>query len=121
VFSSNPGLCLVHQQDCVRGSPGLFATINFMITIVGNDMRRGGEKIGWIEENDLYNEDGKKVGYWSSNDIYDASGRKFGYIEGNYLYASDGHKFELDDIRKEITGGSLSDLERAAVRLLLGD
>jgi len=92
-----------------------------MIKIEGNDIRRGGEKIGWIEENDMFNEDGKKVGYWSSNDIYDGNGRKLGYIEGNYCYASDGNKFELDDIRKEITGGSLSDLERAAVRLLLGN
>ena len=34
-----------------------------MIKIEGNDIRRGGEKIGWIEENDMFNEDGKKVGY----------------------------------------------------------
>ncbi|MEK7193446.1 MAG: 4-fold beta flower protein [Patescibacteria group bacterium] len=92
-----------------------------MITIIGNDVRRGGAKIGWVRANDVYNEDGKKVGYFSSNDIYDTNNHKLGYIEGNYLYASDGHKIELDDIRKEITGGSLSDLERAAVRLLLGD
>lgn len=92
-----------------------------MIKIIGNDIMRGGEKIGWIRENDLYNEDGQKVGYFSSNDIYDRGNNKLGYIQGNYLYTSEGHKLELDDIRKDIAGGSLPDLARAAIRLLLGN
>lgn len=99
----------------------IFCYTDSMIKIVGNDIMRGGAKIGWIEGNDIYNEDGGKVGYFSSNDIYDAGNRKLGYTEGNYLHTADGHKIELDDIRKGIAGGSLSDLARAAVRLLLGD
>ena len=92
-----------------------------MITIVGNDIRRGSEKIGWIQENDLYDGEGRKVGYFSSNDIYDAHGKKLGYLQGNYVHASDGNQIKLDAIRRDIRGGSLSDLERAAVRRLLGN
>ena len=93
-----------------------------MLKIIENDIMRGTEKIGWISSNDIYNKEGKKLGYFSSNDIYDHDGHKLGYIEGNHLITSDEHKITLDDNRvHHVVGGSISDIERAAIRLLLGD
>lgn len=93
-----------------------------MIKIVGNDMMRGGEKLGYIRENDIYDRMGKKLGYHQENDIYDAHGRKLGYLEGNYLKDASGDGVDsLTEIRRDIQGGTISDLERAAIRLLVGD
>lgn len=93
-----------------------------MIKISGNDIWRGGQKIGWIEGNDIYSSGAGKVGYFQSNDIYRRDGTKVGYIEGNKLYSTtDGRSFRLDDIRNKIRGGSVSDLTRAAIRLLIGE
>jgi hypothetical protein len=92
-----------------------------MIKIYGNDIWRGGQKIGWIVGNDVYNARGDKTGYFQSNDIYRRDGMKIGYIEGNILYSTtDGKSFRLDEIRNTIRGGSISDLARAAIRLLIG-
>lgn len=92
-----------------------------MITIIGNDIKRAGTKIGWLEGNDVLDENGRKLGYYSSNDIYNASGRRIGYTEGAFLVTIDGQKFPLDDIREHVNGGSISDLTRAAILLLIGD
>lgn len=92
-----------------------------MIKIIGNDITRGGEKIGWIEGNDIYDENGTKLGYFMNEDIYSAQGTKLGYIARNSLHANDGETLDLDNMRREITGGSYPDLTRAAIYLLLGD
>ncbi|MEK7195493.1 MAG: 4-fold beta flower protein [Patescibacteria group bacterium] len=92
-----------------------------MIKIIGNDITRNGEKIGWIEENDIYNEDGKKLGYYSDESVFNSEGHKVGYIKGNDIKTMDGYSFDLDDNKEEITGGSFSDIVRAAVKLLIGD
>lgn len=93
-----------------------------MIKISGNDIRRGGEKIGWIQGNDVYNHRGEKAGYFTSNDIYGYDGIKVGYVEGNHIYSTKGGSpIRLDENRRQISGGSASDLTRAAVRLLLGE
>ena len=92
-----------------------------MIEIIGNDIRRGGEKIGFIRDDDLYDDKGHKRGYFSDSagDIFDASGKKIGYLEGNHCVAGD-ERVSLSDIRREIRGGSYGDCARAAVWLLLG-
>lgn len=92
-----------------------------MIKIFGNDLMRGSIKIGWLEGNDILDENGRKLGYYSSNDIYDAGGRRIGYTEGASLVTADGKKFPLDDLRERVSGGSISDLARAAILLLIGD
>ena len=92
-----------------------------MLKIQGNDVMRGGTKVGYVTGNDIYDENGKKAGYFTSNDIYDERSRKRGYIEGNYLYLTEGGKINISENRRMISGGSLSDLARAAVRILLGD
>lgn len=95
----------------------------FMLKIIGRDVWRGDEKIGWVSGNDVYNKEGHKVGYFSRGDghIYDSSMKKIGYIEENHLYMVGRDRIRLDDNRKEVTGGALDDIDRAAVRLLLGD
>ncbi len=93
-----------------------------MIKIAGNDITRGGQKLGYLRENDVYDAHGKKLGYYQENDIYDASGRKLGYLEGNYLKDASGDNVDsLTEVRRDIQGGTISDLERAAIRLLVGD
>lgn len=93
-----------------------------MIKITGNDIKRGGVKLGWIEGNDIRDHLGQKLGYFSSNDIYRANGAKVGFIDGNNLYIVNGPSIRLDDLReRHVNGGNVSDLIRAAVMILVGD
>ncbi len=92
-----------------------------MIKIVDNDIMRNGEKIGYLEGDDIYNHEGKKLGYFAENDIYAVDGRKLAYIEGDFIKTFDGKTIWLKDNRKRVSGGTISDLTRAAIRLLLGD
>lgn len=92
-----------------------------MLKIIDNDIYRGSSKVGYFFENDIYGAEGKKLGYVEDNDIYDANGRKAGFLDGNYIIASDGGKFRIDENRKRVQGGSISDLMRVAIRLLIGD
>ena len=94
-----------------------------MLKIIGNDIKRGGVKLGWIDGNDIRNHEGKKLGYFTSNDVYRADGVKIGFTQGNELYfVNSGRKVHLDDLRQKfVVGGSFSDLARAAVLILIGD
>ncbi|MEK7212087.1 MAG: hypothetical protein AAB686_00220 [Patescibacteria group bacterium] len=92
-----------------------------MIKIVDNDIWRGSSKIGWLENNRVFDEDGIKVGHYQGNDIFDTDGIKVGYIMNNRLESNDGKSFPLDDIRNKIAGSSAPDIIRAAVFLLIGD
>lgn len=90
------------------------------IKISGNDILREGEKIGYIAGNDIHNEQGEKMGYFSGNDVYDETGRKMGYIEGAKFKSSDGRSSGIGKIEREIKGGNVSNLGRAAIKTLLG-
>lgn len=92
-----------------------------MIKIIGNDIWRGNDKIGWVRGNDILDEDGRKIGYFTGNDIYDVSGKKIAYIEHNRVFPKDGEPFPLDDVRRHIYGGTISDIARVAIKLLIGD
>ena len=92
-----------------------------MIKIVGNDIMRGGEKIGLIEGNDIVDENGNKLGYFTGNSIFAVDGRRLGSLAGNVLKTVTGGKFDIDDNRRVVTGGTVSDLARVAIRLLLGE
>lgn len=95
---------------------------SYMLKIVGNDIWRSGTKIGYIQAERIYNYEGRKVGYFTSNDIYTADGHKRGYLRGNLLeIVGDGTTVELDNIREKIGGGSISDIARATIFLVLGD
>lgn len=94
-----------------------------MISVRGNDFWRGSEKIGYIVGNDIKSHDGRKLGYFEDNHIYNHDGRKIGYLRGNEIRAlpDDELVAHIDENRSHVSGGALSDLARAAVRLLLGD
>jgi len=93
-----------------------------MISIIDNDIRRGTEKIGWYEENRIYNHEGKKLGYFLDNRIYNTDGDKIAYLQNDYVYAEDGsRKLRIEDVCEDVSGGTLSNVGRAAIRLFLGD
>jgi len=90
-----------------------------MLKIHGNDIVRDGKKIGWIQGNHLYDHTGKKLAYINSNDIHKVSGHKVGYLEGaSIIDHISGTKISTERNNKYVKGGNLTDLERAAVRLI---
>jgi hypothetical protein len=93
-----------------------------MVKIIGNDIWRGGEKIGWVEGARIRAHDGTKLGYFEGNFVYGEDGHKLAYIEGDHLvsYGSD-TKIPLEKIAEEIEGGVLPEIGKCAVYVLLGD
>lgn len=93
-----------------------------MIKISGNDINRGGEKIGWIEGNDVRDMSNRKLAFVQGDDIFRGSdGFKIAFIEGAYIITSSGKKISVDENKKHVTGGSASNEMRAAIRLVFGD
>lgn len=93
-----------------------------MIKVIGNDLRRAGIKVGWIEGNDIRDHLNKKLGYFEGNDIRRVNGIKVGFMEGNNFYTINGPTIRIDDIReRHVVGGGISDLARAAIMILIGD
>ncbi len=92
-----------------------------MIKIVGNDIIQNGQKIGWLSDNDIFNQSGEKVGYYTQNDIYNHRGVKIGYVEGSYIKTTSGATIEIAENRRHIIGGNYSEVCRAAIRLIFGD
>ncbi|MBI4991674.1 MAG: hypothetical protein HZB99_00450 [Candidatus Harrisonbacteria bacterium] len=92
-----------------------------MIKIVGNDIFKNGQKIGWVQSDDIYDSSGRKLGYYSGNDIYNRSGTKIAYVEGGSIKRENGSTISVEQNRLRITGGNYSDICRAAIRLLFGD
>lgn len=92
-----------------------------MIKIVGNDLWRGSDKIGWLELNSVFDENGRKLGYYRGNDIFDADGDKVAFLTGNRLYMSDGREIYADDIMEHVGGHGVPDIVRAMVYVLMGD
>ena len=94
-----------------------------MVKIVDNNIWRGRQKIGWFYGDDIVNMSKKKIGHFKEGlgDVFGVRGRKVGYIRGNeFIVVTDGKSIRLDEIRKDVVGGSATDLARAAVWLLLG-
>ena len=93
-----------------------------MIKIIGNDVRRGMDKIGYVQGNDIHDHEGHKVGYFADNHIYDASGRKVARLQGDAIFdAQGGVVAKVSENNESVSGGAHSDLSRAAIRVLLGD
>ena len=95
-----------------------------MIKILGNDLWRNGEKIGWIEGDHVRDRDGKKLGYFQDRFVYDMSGHKLAWIEEDYLVSQGSGseaKLRLDQVAEEIEGGVMPELAKCAVYVLLGD
>ncbi|MGB7957430.1 MAG: 4-fold beta flower protein [Minisyncoccia bacterium] len=95
-----------------------------MVKLIGNDVWRGSEKIGWIEGDYVRDRDGKKLGYFQDRFVYDMDAHKIAYIEGDYL-VSEGSgseaRLNLEKVAEEVQGGVLSELGKCAVYVLLGD
>ena len=99
-----------------------------MIQVHGNELWRGGQKIGFVQGNKIFshNPDGsfKEAGYVSDNHVYNAhDNRKMAYLEGDYVYDAlkPANKVRIEDNHQHVQGGEISDAHRAAVRMLLGD
>ncbi len=91
-----------------------------MIQIIGNDIKRGGIKIGWIEENHIFDHTGKKVAYFSDKEAFSFSGDKIAYIEGDYIvFPKNRTKVRIED-NNQFVSGLVSDMCRAAIRFVLG-
>jgi len=95
-----------------------------MVKILGNDVWRAGQKIGWVEGYFVKDRDGKKIGYFRDRFVYDVNDRKIAYIEGDYLISQGSGseaKINLDKVAENVEGGVLSELAKCAVYVLLGD
>lgn len=93
-----------------------------MINVSGKDLFRGGQKIGYIQGNDIFSHDGKKLGYVDSKHVFSRDGQKLAYLEGDYVYhTQDSKKMRIEDNHQHVNGGAISDVQRAAARVLLGD
>jgi hypothetical protein len=94
-----------------------------MIKLIGNDIWRGDKKIGWIEENRIRDHDGKKLGYFEDKFVYSEDGHKVAYIEEDFLMpygGSTSSKILLEAVAEDVTGGTIPEIARAAIYILLG-
>lgn len=94
-----------------------------MIKIIGNDIKRDGEKIGWIDGNDVRDMSNRKLAFVKGDDILRGSdGFKMAYTDGAYIITSSGKKISVtENNSKHVVGGSASNEMRAAIRLSFGD
>jgi len=91
-----------------------------MIQIEKNEIKRDGVKIGYIEGDHIFDRNGKKLAYFSSTEAFDESGKKIAKIDGEYVYfLRNNTKARIEDNNK-LVGGVVSDICRAAIRLVLG-
>jgi hypothetical protein len=94
-----------------------------MIKLIGNDIWRGDKKIGWMEGNHVRDHDGKRLGYFDEKFIYNDDSHKVAYIEDDFLKSyggSESSKVRLEAIAEDVTGGTISEIARAAIYILLG-
>jgi hypothetical protein len=91
-----------------------------MIKIVGNELWREGEKVGWVEGSHIRAHDGRKLGYVEGNFIYSEEGHKVAYIEEGHLFSDGGNaKLPLEKVNEEVTGGVLPENAKCAIYVLL--
>jgi hypothetical protein len=93
-----------------------------MLKIIGREIWRGGEKVGFIEENHVRAHDGKKLGYFEENHVRDTAGNKIAYISGDHLYTESlgNVKISLDKVNEMVMGGLLPEIGKCAVYILIG-
>jgi hypothetical protein len=90
--------------------------------IFENKIWRNGQKIGWIDGDHIRTEnDNRKLGYFENNFIYNMAGHKVAYIHENELrFENGGAAVALEKINEEIEG-AVPLLEKCAVHVLLQD
>ncbi len=90
--------------------------------IFDNKIWHDGQKIAWIDGNHVRTEpDSHKLGYFENNFIYNMAGHKVAYIFENELrFQNGGASVPLEHINEEIEG-AVPMLEKCAVHVLLQD
>lgn len=93
-----------------------------MIKVEGKDLWRGGVKIGYVENGHIIDHSGEKIGFYRDNHVFDRNENKIAYIEDDFIHFSDStQKIRIEDNNEDVVGGDLTNLEKAAVRILLGE
>lgn len=93
-----------------------------MIEVQGQELWRSGVKIGYVSKRHIFSHEGKDLGYSSGNYVYDADGRRLAYLQGDYICFNDSsRKIRIEDNEQSVVGGSFSNVENAAIRILLGE
>ena len=93
-----------------------------MLKVEGNAIFRSGIKVGYVENGHVIDRSGKKVGYYSGDHVFSEDGRKLASLEGDFIYFMDsGHKMRIEDNNSDVVGGNLTNLEKAAARILFGE
>ncbi|MGC9603158.1 MAG: 4-fold beta flower protein [Minisyncoccia bacterium] len=93
-----------------------------MLKIIGHDIWREGQRVGWIDGYHIRAHDGKRLGYFDGDFVYGADGHKQAYIEGGYLHSesSSTSKVSVDKINESIEGGMLPEIGKCAIYILIG-
>lgn len=93
-----------------------------MLKIIGNDILRSGQKVGYIEGSRIRSHEGKMLGYFSGSHVYNAEGHKVAYIEGDHLCPEDDRDTEihLDKVNENVVGEVLPEICRCAIYCLIG-
>jgi hypothetical protein len=88
--------------------------------IFENKIWKDGQKIGWIDGNHVRTEaDSRKLGYFENNFIYNIDGRKVAYVFENELrFENGGASVSLEEINAEIEGVAPL-IEKCAVHVLM--
>ena len=95
-----------------------------MVKLLGHEVWRAGEKIGWIDGNHVRDHNDKKLGYFLDHYVYDMNDHKIAYIEEDYLVSvgsGSEAKVRLDEVAENVVGGVLPEIGKCAVYVLLGD
>lgn len=96
-----------------------------MIKLNGNEIWRGGEKIGWLDGHHICDRGGKRLGYFEDKFVFHEDGHKLAVIQEDFLVPygaadTDMDKVRLGKIAEDVTGGVIPELARAAIYILLG-
>ncbi len=93
-----------------------------MITVEGSWFVRAGEKIGYIDGEHIMDHSGNRVGYVDGEHVFDQGGHRVAYISGDYIYfEGSSNRIRIEDNDRDIVGGGYSNIQKAAVRVLLGE
>jgi hypothetical protein len=91
-----------------------------MIKIVNNEIMRDGIKIGSIQGDHICDRNNKKLALFYGKEAFDMNNKRIAYIEDDYvIFPANNMKVRIED-DNQIVNGVVSDICRAAIRLVLG-
>lgn len=89
--------------------------------IVDNKILHEGQKLGWIDGGHIRGDDDAKLGYFENNCVYNEAGHKVAYIHENELMFSNGNEsIPLQKVNEDIVGTAPL-LTKCAIHVLLQD